>query len=300
MLLLFWLPSLKINSSYLFSTKCCPIFIAKDKLHFQRFLPLLLWVPPPNTPKCCKLDLKEGWGMPGNWGNTANSKPSKGSWARGCRWRCSAPWCAGSWKPQQPPFTSFRSIFFRQCLPGCCGGSLWIPAFPFSEQQGHLDYFQVLWVAWTALVHVFFGAERGQYELSWPRKGSRVLERVEFSLKLGQKHQGLPFWHLAFSWEKGDLSLAFPINFFQTNSCWFHHRKEMSAVIPGLSEPLFKEQRFPKLLAQLPCPSSVLPASGPGIRDEPGQSHRLPPWLLWLSHLQFLWDVQTRPCMVWI
>lgn len=187
-----------------------------------------------------------------------------------------------------------KGICFRQCLPGFCGRSLWIPAFPFSEQQGQLSNFQVLSVAGTVLVHVFFvfGAERGQCELSWPRKGSRVLERVEFLLKLRHNHQNLPPWHFAFSWEKGDLSLAFPINFFQTNSCWFHHRKEMSAVIPGLSEPLFKEQRFPELLGQPPCPSSVLPASGPGLRAEPGQSHSLPPWLLW--------DVQTRPWMVWI
>lgn len=73
---------------------------------------------------------------------------------------------------------------------------------------------------------------------------------------------------MAFSWEKGDLCLAFPINFFQTSSCWFHHRKEMSAVIPALSEPLFKEQRFPELLAQPPWPSSVLPASEPGLSQD--------------------------------
>lgn len=69
-----------------------------------------------------------------------------------------------------------------------------------------------------------------------------VLERAEFLFKLGHKHQNFPLWLAAFSWEKGHLSLAFPIIFFQTNSCWFHHRREMSAATPGLCEPLFKEQ----------------------------------------------------------
>lgn len=78
--------------------------------------------------------------------------------------------------------------------------------------------------------------------LNCPDPERAALERAEFLFKLRHKHQNFPLWLVAFSWERGDLSLAFPIIFFQTISCWFHHRKEMSAATPGLCEPLFKEQ----------------------------------------------------------
>lgn len=149
-----------------------------------------------------------------------------------------------------------------------------------------------------------FGDERDQCVLPAgllcdPERAAIVLERS--FLSRSDKLQTLPLWPMAFCGEKGELSLAFLVSWFQTNSfCWFPYRKGMSAANCALSEPLFREERFARAAWSAFPPILCAACSEPGGRDEPWQFHGLPPRPLWLSHLQFLWDGRTRPGLVWI
>lgn len=110
----------------------------------------------------------------------------------------------------------------------------------------------------SACVFFAFGAERGQDALSWrflsdPERAAKCFKIRGFYQRLDVNIRTYVFGLF--------LGEGFPGYFILDQLCWFHCRKGMSPANHGLSEPLFKEQRF----ARAAC-SASLPVLPPNLQ----------------------------------